>query len=330
MIQLPVLDTDYDLVDGFHRRHDYLRISLIDKCNLRCHYCMPTDLQSVYRKDQLMSANEIFSIAEIFVKLGVKKIRLTGGEPLIRKDIDDILDRLSVLQVKLCITTNGILIDRHINKMKDTGLKSVNVSLDTLKKSKFSAITQRDNFDQVYANIMLLVSEGFNVKVNVVVMKNTNEDELTDFIALTEKLPLHVRFIEFMPFEGNDWAKDKVVGYEEMLRNINSHFNIEKLTDPVHSTSKKYKIPGYTGTFAFITTMSTPFCSDCNRLRLTADGKMKNCLFSKNEVDLLEAFRNGHELTPIIKSCLLDKKATLGGQPDPNQMENRSMILIGG
>jgi cyclic pyranopterin phosphate synthase len=161
-------------------------------------------------------------------------------------------------------------------------------------------------------------------------MKNTNEDELVDFIALTEKLPIHIRFIEFMPFEGNHWSHDKVVNYHKMLKSIGGKFEFEKLTDLPHSTSKKYKVPGYKGTFAFITTMSTPFCGDCNRLRLTADGKMKNCLFSKTEIDLLNAYRQNNDLDLLIRECVFDKKYALGGQTDPDHFENRSMILIGG
>ncbi len=318
------------LTDTFNRHHDYLRISLIDKCNLRCRYCMPSDLKTTYSKTQLMSPDEILSIAQIFVNHGVKKIRLTGGEPLVRKDFGEIVEKLSTLPVKLCLTTNGILLDRYFDVMKTTGLRSVNVSLDTLHKERFIHITQRDEFDKIYSNILQLVDEGFQVKVNVVVMKNVNDDELCDFVELTRELPLHIRFIEFMPFDGNAWSQNKVVNYAEMLTAMSEKFDFEKLKDPAHSTSKKFRVKEYKGTFAFITTMSTPFCSDCNRLRITADGKMKNCLFSVNETDLLGPFRAGQDIVPIIQACVLDKKAALGGQYDPTSMINRSMILIGG
>lgn len=330
MDQLPIINSGSQLYDSFHRKHDYLRISLIDKCNLRCKYCMPSDLEMVYKKDQLMSASEIFQIATSFVEMGITKIRLTGGEPLIRKDAPEIIQLLGTLPVKLCITSNGILVDKMIDIFQEAGLKSVNISLDTLQAERFIAITQRDHFKKVYDNILLLIQEGFQVKVNVVVMKNTNEDELCAFVDLTKDLPVHIRFIEFMPFDGNKWAENKLVSYAEMLTSIQAEFDVEKLFDPVHSTSKKYQVKGYQGTFAFITTMSNPFCGDCNRLRLTADGKMKNCLFSTTESDLLTPFRAGEEIKPIIESCVLDKKAALGGQGDPITWVNRSMILIGG
>lgn len=277
-----------------------------------------------------MSPEEIFSIAETFVQLGVKKIRLTGGEPLVRKDFAEIVKVLCTLPVKLCLTTNGILLDNHLHTLQAAGVKSVNISLDSLQHDKFFQITQRDDFVKVKKNIDLFIESGFHIKINVVVMKNTNEDELTDFVALTENLPVHVRFIEFMPFEGNAWTHGKVVSFEEMLDRISARYQFEKLHDPVHSTSKKYKVPGFAGSFAFITTMTTPFCGDCNRLRLTADGKMKNCLFSKSETDLLGALRRGENLEVLIRECVLNKKASLGGQTDPAHFENRSMILIGG
>ncbi len=330
MLNIPLTEKQQILTDSFQRKHDYLRISLIDKCNLRCHYCMPNDLTSVYRNDQLMNPEEIFHIAEIFVKLGVNKIRLTGGEPLVRKDFKEILKMIGSLGIKLCLTTNGILIDRHIDDLEASGLKSTNVSLDTLRRDRYYSITQRDDFEKVIENINLLIHRNFHVKINVVVMKNINEDELNDFVELTENLPIHVRFIEFMPFDGNAWTSGKVVSYAEMLNRISVVYDLEKLEDPAHSTSKKYKVPGFKGSFAFITTMTTPFCSDCNRLRLTADGKMKNCLFSNNEVDLLGAYRMGQDLEMLIHKCVMNKKATLGGQTDPDHFENRSMILIGG
>jgi len=318
------------LTDSFHRTHDYLRISLTDKCNLRCQYCMPFDRKDFYSHGKLMNAEEIFKIATLFTEFGVKKIRLTGGEPLVRNDASDIIERLSLLPVRLCMTTNGVLVHRYIDIIKSAGINSINVSLDSMKADRFKAMTYRDYFSQVMSNIHLLISEGFHVKVNMVVMKNVNDDELIDFIRFTEKLPVHIRFIEFMPFAGNEWSKDKLFTYKEMLDRIQPYFQVEKLEDKAHSTSKKYRVPSYAGTFAFITTMSSPFCGDCNRMRLTADGKMKNCLFSKGEADLLTPFRRGEDIVPIIKKCVGMKAPSMGGQMDPEKIENRSMILIGG
>jgi len=318
------------LEDSFQRKHDYLRISLIDKCNLRCQYCMPDEDMKFFSQNKLMTAEEIFEIASTFVDLGVNKIRLTGGEPLLRKDADKIIKQLSQLPVNLCITTNGVLADEFINIFKQADIKSVNISLDTLNAGKFFEITKRNHFTKVVNNIHLLMNEGFHVKVNLVVMKGVNDNELSEFISFTHHYPVHIRFIEFMPFTGNAWSEKKLFTYEEMLERIKSTFIIEKLEDKIHSTAKKYKVSGYRGTFAFITTMSTPFCGDCNRLRLTADGKMKNCLFSKGEADILSVLRNGEDIIPVIKKCVSMKAASMGGQTDPMNMENRSMILIGG
>ena len=318
------------LQDTFRRKHDYLRIALTDKCSLRCQYCMPEENMSFFPQSKLMTAGEIFDIASVFTGLGVKKIRLTGGEPLIRNDAKEIMMQLSRLPIELCITTNVILADGFIETFKKTGIRSVNVSLDTFNAEKFLKITRRNYFHKVLMNIHLLLSHGFHVKLNVVVMRGVNDDELLDFIDFTKHFNIHIRFIEFMPFSGNAWDEDKLVTYAEMLEKIETRFKIEKLNDIAHSTSKKYQAPGYTGTFAFITTMSSPFCNDCNRMRLTADGKMKNCLFSKGEADLLTALRNKEDIAPIIKTHLGLKAAAMGGQMDPTKMENRSMILIGG
>jgi cyclic pyranopterin phosphate synthase len=291
---------------------------------------MPVDKGDFYPQNKLMNADEIVGIAKLFSEFGINKIRITGGEPLVRHDASEIISRLADLPVKLCMTTNGVLLHRFINELKRYGIYSINVSLDSMKPERFKFMTHRDYFDQVFSNILLLISEGFHVKVNMVVMKGINDDELIDFIQFTGNHPVHIRFIEFMPFAGNAWSKDKLFTYQEMLERIQTTLKIEKLVDKSHSTAKKYKIAGYEGTFAFITTMSTPFCGDCNRLRLTADGKMKNCLFSKGEADLLTPFRNGEDIIPIIKNCVRTKAAVLGDQLDPEKIENRSMIQIGG
>ncbi len=288
-------------------------------------------------QSKLMSAQEIVQLAEIFVSLGVKKIRLTGGEPLVRKDFGQILEELARLPVELTLTTNGILIPQYLEALKKAGVRSINVSLDTLQPEKFFKLTRRDQFAQVWANILLLLQEGFRVKINAVAMQGQIEEELIDFVRLTRDLPLHVRFIEFMPFTGNHWQAKQVITATQMLEWVKKEVEVVKLEDKTHDTAKKYQVPGYAGTFAFITTMSEHFCGSCNRLRLTADGKIKNCLFGKEELDLLGALRQGQEVTPLILQSLSRKHAALGGQfsqdysqADPGAIENRSMINIGG
>jgi cyclic pyranopterin phosphate synthase len=284
-----------------------------------------------------MSTEEIEQIAKTFVDLGVKKIRLTGGEPLVRKEFPDIVRRLSRLPVELTLTTNGVLVHKHIDLFKEAGIRSLNVSLDSLNKETFFKLTKRNQFQQVWDNILLLLDKGFRIKINAVALNGIIEDEICDFVRITEKLPLHVRFIEFMPFSGNHWKSEKVITAREMLDMVKTEFEVIKLQDEPHATAKKYKAMGHKGTFAFITTMSEHFCGDCNRMRLTADGKMKNCLFGKEEMDLLKTLRNGEDILPLIHLSIQRKHAMLGGQFSPNyqktdadKIENRSMIKIGG
>lgn len=333
------------LIDRFGRVHDYLRISLIETCNLRCTYCMPDEFQTAFQKAQRMTGEEIDKLAGIFIGLGVRKIRLTGGEPLVRKDAREIIHQLSKYtdaekkshQIKLAITTNGIFVHDFLDAFKKANIKAVNVSLDTLMPERFETITKRNQFHRVVSNIHLLLQHEFHVKVNVVVMKGVNDDELVDFVQWTRDYPLHIRFIEFMPFDGNRWKKENVFPYKEMLERIRNCYEVIPLENEKHDTAKKFKVIGFQGTFAVISTMSAPFCSDCNRLRLTADGKIKNCLFGKEEVDLLTPLRNGEDVKQFILDCLNRKHESLGGQFTPEDLpsethpvENRSMIAIGG
>ena len=326
------------LKDSFGRIHNYLRISLTEKCNLRCTYCNPVDLpKGHYTNAVRMTADEIESIASVFIEMGVKKIRLTGGEPLVRKDAATIIQRLSGYPVELAITTNGVYVHEYIHCFKQAGISAVNVSLDTLSKEKNLLITGRNEFDNVIRNINRLLDEGFHVKINMVVMKGVNESEIPDFIEWTKRQPVHVRFIEYMPFAGNHWKSTKVFSCQEILDLISTKYDYKKLSGEISDTAKKFSMPGHPGTFAVISTMSLPFCDGCNRLRLTADGKMKNCLFSNTEVDLLTSLRQGQDITHLIKQCVADKKEKLGGQfnsvfteMDNSGILNRSMINIGG
>ncbi len=325
------------IIDGFNRVHNYLRISLTDNCNLRCSYCMPEEDYEFTPAGRLMQPGEIEDIAKIFVAQGVNKIRLTGGEPLIRKDAADIIMRLSKLPINLTITTNGTRLHEFADVLENAGVKSLNISLDTLNKEKFNLMTRRNQFERVYENIQLMIKKGFHVKVNMVVIKNLNHEEIIDFVQWTKNEPVHVRFIEFMPFTGNKWENEKVFTLQEIIDTVSNNFDILPLEKEKHETAKKYIIPGHQGTFAVISTMSAPFCSDCNRMRLTADGKMKNCLFSQSETDLLTPFRNKEDILPLIYKSILDKKKALGGQfttdtehIDTSKINNRSMISIGG
>ena len=328
------------LQDSLSRNHDYLRISITEHCNLRCTYCMPEEGIALTPKPHLMTADEIIEIAKTFVQFGVKKIRLTGGEPLVRKDAAAIILRLGKLGVNLTITTNGILVPNFIETFKEAGIKTVNISIDSLIKEKFNQITRRNYFDNVMQNIDLLLQEGFRVKLNMVLIQGFNEDEIIDFIALTQHKNIQVRFIEFMPFSGNQWDKSKLVTYAQVLETVQSSFtfhDIERLVDAPNDTAKNFKIKSYLGSFAIISSVTNPFCSTCNRIRLTADGKLKNCLFSNTETSLLETLRAGNSILPLIQQNLLSKKAVRGGMDDDIKFQNpdlfsqnRSMIAIGG
>lgn len=325
------------LIDGFNRIHNYLRISLTDNCNLRCFYCMPEEDYEFTPHSRLMQPSEIESLAKIFVENGVNKIRLTGGEPLVRKDAADIILRLSKLPVSLTMTTNATRLHDFAEVLEEAKIKSLNISLDTLDADKFQIITRRDGFQKVIDNIHLMISKNIHVKVNVVIMKGLNDHEINNFIEWTKDLAVHVRFIEFMPFEGNRWTSNQVFTMDEMLQLIGQKYSPIRLQDDIHDTAKKFAIEGHQGTFAIISTMSAPFCSTCNRMRLTADGKMKNCLFSQKETDLLTALRNGEDVLPLIQESIASKAKELGGQftkdfekIQTEDLQNRSMISIGG
>ena len=327
------------LLDQFGRVHDYLRISLTERCNLRCLYCMPEEGIQLKPQSHFMNKEELLRIAGEFVKSGVRKIRLTGGEPLVRNDAEEIIRELSRLPVSLAVSTNGILVDQFLETFKACKIKSINISLDSLNEEKFNSVTRRNHFQKVKKNIHLLLDHHFHLKLNAVIMKGVNDHEILDFIEFTKDHPVHYRFIEFMPFNGNKWDWSKGLSFKEMMEQVNLAYpgKVQKLQDKKNDTSKSYKIEGYKGTFAVISSVTNPFCDTCNRLRLTADGKMKNCLFSQNETDLLGALRRGEEISDLIRESVWNKKSTRGGMESFEEFsdsslnqKNRSMITIGG
>ncbi|XP_077586665.1 molybdenum cofactor biosynthesis protein 1 isoform X3 [Stigmatopora nigra] len=299
------------LTDNFGRRHNYLRISLTEKCNFRCRYCMPEEGVSLTPRGRLLATGEILTLARLFVREGVDKIRLTGGEPLIRPDVLDIVGKgllrsgappsvsagsggrrpfptlwcvAAAAQLRkleglktVAVTTNGLNLARLLPPLKEAGLDLINISLDSLVPAKFEFIVRRKGFHKVMESIDRAIEMGYDpVKVNCVVMRGFNEDELLDFVALTEKKPLEVRFIEYMPFDGNKWNFQKMVSYREMLDGIRQRWpDLEKLPAGKSDTAKTFKVPGFRGRLGFITSMSEHFCGSCNRLRVTADGNLK-------------------------------------------------------
>lgn len=329
---------DPKIIDTFGRTHDYLRISLTERCNLRCVYCMPEEGVVLRDKAEFMTAEETLEIAQQFVDLGVKKIRLTGGEPLIKRNAETILRGLGEMPIELTLTTNGILVDRYIDLFKEVGIRSINVSLDSLVEERFTQLSRRNYYERVMNNISLLNQNGIKVKINVVLIKGVNDDEIIDFIELSRTKPYDIRFIEFMPFDGNNWDIDKKVSFQEIIDRVSEHYGVdqfEQVAPKANDTARNFKITNGKGSFGIISTVTNPFCDSCNRIRLTADGKIKNCLFSNDELDLLSALRSGNEIAPLIHQSIRSKKKERAGHPlftnnSVESLQNRSMITIGG
>ncbi len=296
---------------------------------------MPEDGIQLMDKPSIMTLEEIISLATSFRDLGVDTIRLTGGEPLVRKNFGYLVEELAKLGVTLKITTNGIVLDKYLDLFQKIGLKKINFSLDTLDKARSIFITKRDFYDRIMQNLEKALEMGMHIKLNIVLIKGVNDAEINDFIALTKHQNLVVKFIEFMPFKGNEWDWSKGVSKQEILDTVEKKFGeIEVLENPKHSTSTNFKVAGHVGSFAIVSTITNPFCSECNRIRVTADGKMKNCLFANSETDLLSPMREGKDLSPIILNAIKSKKHSRDGMDvkmDAEHYEqNRSMISIGG
>lgn len=344
------------LLDTHRRQHTYLRISLTEKCNLRCLYCMPPDGIDLTPQNHLLSTTEVQQLINLFINAGINKIRFTGGEPLIRNDIVDIIryanQYKNIQQLHtIGITTNGIVLQRKLNDLIDAGVTHINLSLDTLQANKFEQITRRNGFKHVF-NALRACIDKLNIntgatdklhglqqlKLNTVIMRNINDNEILDFVELTRNLPIEIRFIEYMPFDGNQWNDNKFVSYKDMLSIIRSKYNnIQQDILENNHTSKTWSVPGHIGKIGFITSMSHNFCSTCNRLRITADGQLKVCLFDNNEVSLRDVLRsddklyNGYNMNDIVNIAVKNKKPKHAGMFDlANNLKNRPMIKIGG
>ncbi|KAI9838086.1 MAG: hypothetical protein M1819_006241 [Sarea resinae] len=366
------------LTDDFQRQHDYLRISVTERCNLRCLYCMPEEGVPLSPQAHLLTSPEIFYLSSLFVSQGVTKIRLTGGEPTIRRDIVPLMESIGSLRPKglreLCLTTNGISLHRKLNRMVEVGLTGVNLSLDTLDPFQFQIMTRRKGFEAVMKSIdrileMNKLGAGIKLKINCVVMRGLNEREVIPFVEMGREKDIEVRFIEYMPFDGNKWSEGKMLSYQEMLNIIREKYpDLKRIQDHPNDTSKSYKVPGFLGKVGFITSMTHNFCGTCNRLRITSDGNLKVCLFGNSEVslrDLLREDNNGNpideeafeaikkiemdrqqgiaesdtvlgwgererELLEVIGMAVKRKKAKHAGMGELKNMKNRPMILIGG
>ncbi len=291
------------LSDSFQRPINYLRISVTDRCNLRCIYCTPLGGFKMMSHNDILTYEEIFTITQAAAELGVTKVRITGGEPLVRSGLPRLIEMLARIETidDISLTTNGILLSRYAAELKSAGLQRVNVSLDTLKPDKFKLITGGGNLGDVLEGIEVAKSVRLNpVKLNTVVMSGINDDELLDFAAKTINEGWHVRFIELMPFVGKDTTASQFISVSDMRQRLELLGKLEPCLPSVGNGPAKYFcFPHATGTIGFITPVSEHFCFHCNRLRLTADGKLRPCLLSEDEIDLKQPLRGGVSLAGL-------------------------------
>jgi len=328
------------LKDAYGRTIRDLRISLTDRCNFRCFYCLPNGEPPLARKATILSFEEIAYISEIFVSLGIEKIRLTGGEPMLRRNIEILIAKLAKLRPQLkdlALTTNGFDIPRKAKLLKDAGLDRMTISLDTLHTRRFREITGSDSLEEVYEAIEAAKTNGFEpVKINAVIVRGVNDDELVDFARFARANEVEMRFIEYMPLDsGHDWSRDKVVAGREIYKTINATYPLQlRSTERGSETSWKYEFadgaPGGIGIIAPVTEM---FCGQCSRIRLTADGQIRTCLFSTVEHDLRDYLRSGasrSELVSFIEQIALKKEPSHRINEPDFMPASRTMSFIGG
>ncbi len=305
------------LVDRFGRLHNNLRISVTDRCNIRCFYCMPADNVTFLRKDLLLTYEEIEQFVRAMVLCGVRKIRLTGGEPLVRRDLPELITRLVGIPgiEDVGLTTNGILLAEQAQDLHDAGLRRLNVSLDALSADLFEKITRRKGFDQVLAGIKAAQAAGFEpIKLNAVSMRGITETEIVPFGHFARRTGCVVRFIEYMPLDAdNAWEREKVLFADEILDTLSRELMplVPCPSQTSDAPATDYQFEDGIGRIGFIASISKPFCERCNRFRLTADGKLRNCLFSLEETDIRELLRSGageQELVDAVRTSLAGKK----------------------
>jgi molybdenum cofactor biosynthesis protein A len=328
------------IYDNHGRPVNYLRLAVTDRCNLRCFYCMPEEGIRYLPKKELLTYEEMERLAQVLAGMGVNKIRITGGEPFVRKDLINFLWRLSQIKgiEQINITTNGVFTGAHIEALKAMGIASVNLSLDTLDRGRFKTITRRDELEKVLECFHLLMENNIPTKINAVVMDGKNTEDIIPMAELTRKYPVSVRFIEEMPFNGEGshypvlvWTHRKIM---EVLKS--QYPSIRKIEDEPHSTSYNYAIPGHQGNVGVIAAFSRTFCGTCNRIRITAQGGLKTCLYDDGVLDLRQLLRSGatdfelenaflHAFSHRAKDGFEAEKLRISGHPIAE-----SMSTIGG
>ena len=327
------------LIDSFGRQINYVRLAVTDRCNLRCQYCMPAHGIEIVPRDHLLTYKEMYRIIRVLTELGVNKVRLTGGEPFVRKGFVDFLEMISFndLLEDINITTNGAMIYKHIETLeKLQKVKNINLSIDSLKADKFNEITRRNVFDEVYKTMKVLEKSKMNLKLNVVVQSGINTDEIIDFVQLTKEKRIAVRFIEEMPFNGKGQREmQESWNYNKILNEIASEFDVTEIQSEKSSTSRNFSIKNHQGTVGIIPAFTRTICGDCNRIRITSTGTLKNCLFDDGVFDLRDFLRNGasnNDLKELFLS-LIKEKPENGFIAEANRTKgsvSESMSTIGG
>jgi len=326
------------LVDNHNRTINYLRLAVTDRCNLRCNYCMPSEGINFAENSKLFTIDELSRLSQLLVSQGITKIRITGGEPFVRKDLMVLLRHLSEMQGldDISVTTNATLIGPYIDELKTLGITNINVSMDAITKATFEKITRRNQYDTVHANILRLITEGFNVRINCIALEGQNTDDIIPMLALAKHFNVCVRFLEEMPFNGGSKKFEKITwNYKQILAHIAEVYpDYYPLASPKSSTSMNYKIPGFEGTFGVIPSFSRTFCGACNRLRISATGDVITCLYAKASANLLTILRtdDAEENIKIAILKAIGNRAKTGfeAQHENKDVFSNSMTSIGG
>ena len=331
---------DGPLLDRYGRVHRDLRISLTDKCNLRCTYCMPAEGVPWLAKQNILTTDELERVAGILARLGIIEVRLTGGEPLLRPDLVDVVRRLSRIEgpegpLRVSLTTNAIRLDRVIDDLVAAGLERLNISLDTVDPEKFASLTRRDKLDDVIAGVRAAQQSGLRpIKLNAVAMRDVNDDEFVDLLRFAIDHDAELRFIEQMPLDaGHIWSRARMVPGEEILEKLSAAFTLTPVGDRGSSPAEEFLVDGGPATVGVIASVSAPFCGACDRVRLTADGQLRNCLFARSESDLQGLLRSGgtdEQIATMVRASIAGKLAG-HGIDDPGFLQpDRPMSAIGG
>ena len=324
-----------ELVDLFGRVHRDFRISVTDRCNFRCQYCMPEEGLDWLKREELLTFEEIVRVTKILVEeYGIDSVRLTGGEPTLRANLPDLISMLSELPIEIALTTNGITLEKNAHILRSAGLSRINISMDSLRAERFKEITLRDDMQKVISGIEASLEAGLSpVKINVVVMRGINDDEIVDFAKFGRDLGVIVRFIEFMPLDADEnWATSSVVTLKEIFSTINSVYPLEEI-ERSNAPASGFRYLDNKGKIGIVASVSQKFCATCDRIRITADGQFRNCLFSNEEFNLKEALRSGStdgEICELLELAVLAKREGHGIGNVDFIRPARSMSQIGG